>query len=673
MRVPGYDSATAASDHPIIADGGSGQFDVSPFFAGSMPGVNAGTLAVVFKNPTTAMGFVSGKRSVSGTTQLYYLKWSKLFLSTTEVVEVAIRMVPGQIEVLTLPAADATGVYFQVFRLDDSTTNHNSVGGNGSYVEALAVSTTEYFLADPPPVGNFASGFSSTAFGSPSMLGNVTAAATGSAFGAFGSPTTVYDPPNLALLIFRDNFTGANSTHIDVRSPDYGDDWTHSGGGYDAAGRIHIWDNAAQNNNALYYPAYYVPVPVADNTYRIKIAFKLPATLVNDSALLLIEESVNGPAPYTIRCFTDTNSLDINLFGADNGSAADAFSTAYYHDDSSAASSTIVVELIVDQGRASWFYVDGALHDYRIRAVEGESPSFINLALAEPSLAVDYVEVYAEAPAYTPPGFSSTTFGATGAIWDQFPAASGFLATTFGTPEPVGLAFGFQPTTFGGAAAYPGQGAASLGELTQFGTPHWVHPTAGEATGLLGTKYGKPHAHNYVPAFIHQLTYAAGALGTAFGAPNAAWPLAGDASGSTFGAFGTPAAHSRFGASGAAFGAFGTPGASVYFRAAGAKTTAFGAATSVKGVAAKVGAAAPLYRATRWGLPRALKSNTYEARGWRTGRFGRATGYSRFNYPATGFTGTQLGTPVAVEGHRVTHIAPTTMFGTPLLERAQTC
>jgi hypothetical protein len=54
-------------------------------------------------------------------------------------------------------------------------------------------------------------------------------------------------------------------------------------------------------------------------------------------------------------------------------------------------------------------------------------------------------------------------------------------------------------------------------------------------------------------------------------------------------------------------------------------------------------------------------------------RFGRPTGFSRFNYLASGFTSTAVGAPTCHERHRVAPTAPMTTFGIPLLKRNTTC
>jgi hypothetical protein len=272
----------------------------------------------------------------------------------------------------------------------------------------------------------------------------------------------------------------------------------------------------------------------------------------------------------------------------------------------------------------------------------------------------------------------------------------GWLVTRFGVAQlmpthPVG----FRSTAFGTPLGVQYWTAASLGECTHFGTPSTPTNRIQVASGELNTHIGHPTAIRYAPAITLQKELASGFRSALFGTPTAHPATAGAATGFTSSAFGTPAAitwgmvtslgpTARFGLAGATGGdshrwgavgaapatAFGTPVAKLTGHASTlSRVVSFG--TPQHG---RTQQASSTWRATRFGTPTCARSNTYIVYGINaSGRFGQPRAFNRFNYPASGFTATQLGTPACLQRHRVTMTAPATRFGTALLVRNPEC
>lgn len=636
----------------------------------------APNLMLTFGAPGADAMHSTGKYTNTASVGLLYAKWFWApNYNTTAQVEAALRIEAGRVEIVALKSSGSTdAAYFQVLRTNRTrkpALYSSAAAGGGAYSDALAAGTAQHYIGEEVDPG-IVTGFQSGAFGTPLFNGNSIRFATGSAFGAFGTPTVDYDPPTISTVIFEDNFTAANSTQIQDRAPDSGSYWENSLGGYDSAGRFTIFSNAAGNSNGVNYPGWNVDIPIAGSAYRVKIAFKLAATLADADITLLLEKTVNGQSPYKIECTTDTNYVGVRLVGATGGSAADYFATPYYSDDSSAAGTTIVAELIVEN-LASWFYIDGVLHDYRLRATQGEAPGYLNLAAANTNISVDYIQTFGNGFAYTTQGFRSTQLGSHVAFWDQFGTVSGLApATQFGTPQFVGKVSGFQPTTFGTPYGSTSGMTTSLGEITQFGTPL----TAVDATCVVDafnavlTRFGTPGALKIAPpAGWPFIVYAQGVLVTTFGNPAAAYLLIGNATGGAAATtFGSPGSLNAYGPTGFASTSFGTPVGAKVQVASGFQTGARGTPTRL------VGQTVTGFSSTRFGQARAVRPTSYPAAGFRRTNFGRPTGYERFNYLVTSSAPTTtFGAVLALEAHKVFHIPPGTRFGEPLLSRGATC
>lgn len=128
--------------------------------------------------------------------------------------------------------------------------------------------------------------------------------------------------------------------------------------------------------------------------------------------------------------------------------------------------------------------------------------------------------------------------------FQQNPAASGMLTSTFGTPagarrKPGSItacqAFGFSSTMSGTPSAASRQIAVATGlASTTFGTPTYTRSNARLATGLYAARFGRPRA---VSRF--GVRYASGFSASAFGTPAAA-PRSRVTSIGSPGMFGTP-------------------------------------------------------------------------------------------------------------------------------------
>lgn len=272
-------------------------------------------------------------------------------------------------------------------------------------------------------------------------------------------------------------------------------------------------------------------------------------------------------------------------------------------------------------------------------------------------------------------GFCPTAIGTPRTSLAQ--PATGWLATSFGTPEghnhfnaatvgkltkfaywtgytpvnQISAAYSFQPVEFGLASlsydpALPAHtyGTASGFKVTKFGTPGYVHDAIGVATGFNVTSIGAPSV-----------------------APMA---LAGEVTGFSSTAYGRHAAKlTQPTETVGSLTSFGSPRLTTARRATGARHTAFGTPTTHL-----TQPASSVYRAPRWGTATVERSNTYKAYPTpRLTKFGRPKGFSRFNYPATGFCPTQFGTPASFETHRATMLPPIIRVGKPLLLRTPTC
>ena len=227
-------------------------------------------------------------------------------------------------------------------------------------------------------------------------------------------------------------------------------------------------------------------------------------------------------------------------------------------------------------------------------------------------------------------------------------------------------ATGIAPTWAAGTTIYLQRSpAASLGVITNFGTPSHPSLQTCDADGFLIDLRGRPIAGIPISTpTIHRSVSVSGAVMTSFGSATTDSPVTVPANGATSPAFGVPTF---------AFGQratdiepvtlFGGATARVTGRSVGSKTTVFGAPTS-----ARTQATASTYRATRWGTPDTERSDTYLARGlYNPARFAQPAARRLNGFAASGATSTQLGTPACYLRYRALHTAPACRFGKPLM------
>lgn len=246
----------------------------------------------------------------------------------------------------------------------------------------------------------------------------------------------------------------------------------------------------------------------------------------------------------------------------------------------------------------------------------------------------------------------------------------------------VEQATGFATTTLGVGATGFNSFSASGFTATAFALAYYPFDQALGATGRQQPRFGKPWGYEFIAPKFNQITRAKSLPAVRFGQHNS--PVESTATAYGWRATGFGAAVGRLTG---AFARFGEHVSRVTQAATGATTTQYGtpkAASrhSASGFASGFGVpssartqhAAPAYRPTRWGVPRAQQTNTYRAYGFLLRpRFGWPRATQRFNYPAQGFCPTQHGGHDAFDTHRALHIPPTARFGSPLLKRNPTC
>lgn len=261
-------------------------------------------------------------------------------------------------------------------------------------------------------------------------------------------------------------------------------------------------------------------------------------------------------------------------------------------------------------------------------------------------------------------GFSSTTFGAPFAF--RNPIASGFSSTNFGLPKLIPSAVGIAPGGVGEPYSYQLCAAASLGEVTTFSNAYWAFDQWPSATGAAAsTRFG--YVRSMQRKATGRIVRPYGFTSTRTGVPQASWLQQASAEAIRLGSFGTPAFTFGQQATGFATVTFGS--VKVTFRSIGFRTLEIGTATVRRGQLAVA-----VSQTVRFGKPVAVRPDMYPARGLSVSRkFGRPKSFLRFNHPAFGFSGVQLGAPVCLEHHRVAHIPPRALLGKPLLKRTSAC
>lgn len=315
----------------------------------------------------------------------------------------------------------------------------------------------------------------------------------------------------------------------------------------------------------------------------------------------------------------------------------------------------------------SWYF-NGYLDDMRITKGGARYVS----AFTPPSEAHPTNAIAAYAGAGTPLGDAQAhalVFGGTvevhGAATTPLGAASAIAAISLRM-----AASGFQSGAWGTPKGYNLQRATGISS-TAFGTPVSPYARTAAVEGFITAAVGRPMAFTTTEVQTNRVVTATPINSTVFGTPSMSGLFTGQATGAQGGTFG--AALARVTQPVQAFGpvvAFGMPVLALGNHAAGFSVTAFGTPSS-----ARLLAAASTYRATRWGLPKSSRSNTYLAQpAARGARFGRPKGWSLFAYQATPIEpATVFGTADCQQRHRAASLYSGARFGKPLLIRNTAC
>ena len=237
-------------------------------------------------------------------------------------------------------------------------------------------------------------------------------------------------------------------------------------------------------------------------------------------------------------------------------------------------------------------------------------------------------------------------------------------------PHVFARAQGFNSTAFG-APSFATRLQAAGFSSTAFGTPSSPVPQTVVASGFSKTYFGRPFGFQYIQPKIDQVVSASPLATTQFGLPSASTDVTVQAAGSTSGQFGTPNTKIGLGAQAIAPAtSWGAPLLLLSMRAQWFGGTSFGVPH-----AAMVQHAASTYRATRWGIPTCVRSNTYLARSIAsTPRFGRPTARKINAYQASSMAPSGLfGTPACALRYRALGIHGVARFGKPLLIRSAAC
>lgn len=249
-------------------------------------------------------------------------------------------------------------------------------------------------------------------------------------------------------------------------------------------------------------------------------------------------------------------------------------------------------------------------------------------------------------------GFTGTTFGTPLAIYDQFVDASGFQTGSFGTPVVVSICV-----------------ASSLGPVATISPAYYAFNQTLEASGSQFGSRGRPVAFKYIIDLDVVQRPDSLPRTTRIGSPTAVITFTGVATAlGPVSMIGSPGSNA-LGVTKAATGLAstlqaGTPSARLSQEAdARAPGASFGTAAA----ACRVHPSGGLARLPRFGTPSATRAHSYITYGINLGgRFGHHQALRRNNRPATGFTGTTFGSPVAKQRHRVTSLAPVVQFGEPV-------
>jgi hypothetical protein len=230
-------------------------------------------------------------------------------------------------------------------------------------------------------------------------------------------------------------------------------------------------------------------------------------------------------------------------------------------------------------------------------------------------------------------------------------SVSGLFTSAFGTPV--------------GGNVYP---PTSLGVVTKFGTPITDADQTVYAQGFYITRFSPwvystlgppPAAHSFAVSGFQPVNF-----GTPVGKAN----RTAVATGFTAVHLGAPVSVRGAVASGFTSTHFGTAKQVTKTYGSGFSSTCLGTPAS-----SRTAPATSVYRATRFGLPVAVRSNCYYPYGlYSPARFGQHKMVADL-HTESGFTGTAFGTPAMQLRYRALHIPPVAAFGKPLAQRTPLC
>lgn len=229
-----------------------------------------------------------------------------------------------------------------------------------------------------------------------------------------------------------------------------------------------------------------------------------------------------------------------------------------------------------------------------------------------------------------------------------------------GHPDPI------NNTLFGTPTSSQYHPVTTLGIITRFGTPVTDYDQTCVALGFCSTRVGQL-VYSEIELLQTSSHRASGFRSTAYGTPTGFSDRTVVADGFTSSAYGTPRSVVVTHAESAKSTAFGAPMAGAITYAQGFKTTGLGSPTTQR-----TQFASSTYRPTRFGLPRAVRPDCYQAHGVCTTRLG----HPRLSFakiassvePTVAF-----GLPSASFAYRAQHIPPTSRVGKPRLIRTPLC
>lgn len=102
------------------------------------------SMVINCKHPTADCKSFDTKWQKTPDSMIIFVKWSAYGSSTSNLVEFAMRMSKGVLEIVCNTSI-SSGIYFQIFLMDSTTTSGNAVAGSGNLGKVLDISSTYQF------------------------------------------------------------------------------------------------------------------------------------------------------------------------------------------------------------------------------------------------------------------------------------------------------------------------------------------------------------------------------------------------------------------------------------------------------------------------------------------------------------------------------------------------